>query len=73
MWLDVLYKLSDSVRDSTLLLRKAELEEQFKLLSDGKPYITEQVLREILGSRDDLMTFALKHSSEYFGMFLFAL
>ena len=67
-WLDMVYKISHpDIRVPTLLLKKQELEHNFSLLCEGKPFLTEKALKRLTRQYAGLWEYCEKNVSEYFG------
>ena len=67
-WLDIVYKLSNpDIRVPTLLLKRQELETNFNLLVDGKPFITQKSLKRLTRQYAGLWDYCQKHMTEHFG------
>merc|ERR1712013_640464 len=78
MWLDILQAMRGGSTPLSLTCaagdaphsaaqRRKHLEEQFSLLADNQPFLTEESFRDILEPREELLTFALKHVTEFLG------
>ena len=67
-WLDMMYKLSHpEIRVPTILLKKQELEHNFRLICDGLPFLKDATLKRLTRKYRGLWEYCEKNVSEYFG------
>lgn len=67
-WLDMVYKTTHpDTRLPTLKMKRTELQHNFKLLCDDKPFITEPNLKRLCRNFPGLLAYCKKNISEYFG------